>query len=219
MQTDLKDMAIQRGARLQRLRRLANLSRHEVCERADFNASTLKGWEIGRHGGLTERGAKLLIDFFALHGVVSTLEWLMSDEGPTPVVNTNFKNTVESFKTSKKKLAIDREEYRVSELSFFLTTHGNSIHLKVADNKMQPHYLVDDLVAGIKREGAAIKKLNNQIVIIETAESEIMLGELQCKKNGSFQLVFANKKFKPEELNQDDIISAAPVIWHRRLDT
>ena len=46
-----------RGERLRRVRNLANLSRKNFPLHG-INLNTLKGWEIGRHGGLTEKGAK-----------------------------------------------------------------------------------------------------------------------------------------------------------------
>lgn len=76
--------ACQRGQRLKRLRNLANLSRKAMCENADLNINTLKGWEIGRHGGLTHQGAKKILKRVANEGVQCSEQWLLHDTGPGP---------------------------------------------------------------------------------------------------------------------------------------
>ncbi|MBI5448694.1 MAG: XRE family transcriptional regulator, partial [Gammaproteobacteria bacterium] len=61
--------SIERGRRIKILRVLANLDRKAVEEKHGINFNTLKGWELGRHGGLTEKGAKKIISMCQQEGV------------------------------------------------------------------------------------------------------------------------------------------------------
>jgi hypothetical protein len=77
-----------RGERVRRVRNMANLSRPALCDKSDFKIDTLIGWEVARHGGLTEKGAQKLIHRIAQEGVICTVEWLLHELKGLPF---NFK--------------------------------------------------------------------------------------------------------------------------------
>ena len=58
-----------KGERVKRIRHLANLSREELCAGGEINLATLISWEVGRFGGLSQKGAIRLIARVAKEGV------------------------------------------------------------------------------------------------------------------------------------------------------
>lgn len=79
-------LAKERSERLRRLRNLANLSRKELCDGASININTYIGYEVGKYGGITLKGAVKVIDYLIQKGVSSSVEWLMHGTGSPPVV-------------------------------------------------------------------------------------------------------------------------------------
>src|SRR3990167_5603041 len=83
-----------RGQRVKILRALANLDRKNVEERYHINFNTLKGWELARHGGLTENGAKKILMMCECEGIQCTLDWILYGIGMGPFFEENNKNTL-----------------------------------------------------------------------------------------------------------------------------
>ncbi len=111
-----------RAARLKRLRNLANLSRKEMCESSDLNINTLKGWELGRYGGLSLDGAYKLVRRVAAEGVFCTVEWLLHEDGLPPRVDmqktgSSLESSIESF---AKKISHDLQS-PIAALKILLT--------------------------------------------------------------------------------------------------
>lgn len=72
------------GERLRRIRNLANLSRKVLCDEAEININTYIGYEVGRYGGLTKKGADKIIHYLSSKGVYFSMEWLMNGVGKGP---------------------------------------------------------------------------------------------------------------------------------------
>ncbi len=62
-------LALERGNRVKRCRNIANLTREAVCDTGALNILTLKGWELGKHGGLSEAGAQKVLARVEKEGV------------------------------------------------------------------------------------------------------------------------------------------------------
>lgn len=205
-------IAIGRGERLKKLRHLANLSRKTLCELSGVNINTLKGWEIARHGGLTEAGAKKLLPTFAEQQVSCSLEWLLHDIGPGPSVSSHYSPSrpIQGHENTKNNTAIE-------ELVFFKQLHPQAVDFKIEDDAMGPFYNRGDLVAGIP---GTITDAINQHCIIETTDGIRMLRLLKpSSEKNKFHLVAINPDTKVDAASvyNAEIVFAAPVMWLRRL--
>jgi len=218
-----KGSAENRAARLRRLRNLANLSRKEMCNDSGIKLDTLIGWEVARHGGLTENGAKKVIDCVSTEGVQCTLNWLLYDIGTGPAVlanfdkvKTNLQKHIEEPITPAKK---DDEKLIIEELLFFRSLHQESIDYLVEDDAMFPQYLLNDYVAGIKRYKKNISKLIGNDCIVQMSDGKVLLRCLrESPSKGKYTLLCTNTKTNSATpiLHDVELICAAPVIWIRR---
>src|SRR5437879_933477 len=72
------ESAEERGNRVRYVRDcLLGLSREEFCKNSNVTNPSLKAWELGWGGGLTESGAKKFIKQARNLGVYCTTAWLM----------------------------------------------------------------------------------------------------------------------------------------------
>src|SRR3990167_2532353 len=155
-----------RAKRLKRIRNLANLSREELCAGTDINQYTLVGWENGRFGGLSYKGAEKVIARVKKENVHCTVEWLMEGTGAEPSVNP-----IASM--PKEELLNLNEDITFSyELEFFKAKNPHAIDLIVDDEGMLPQYHIGDMVAGKKRAGKEIEFTIGADCIIETTDGE-----------------------------------------------
>lgn len=199
------DLPKQRGQRLKKVRNMTNMSRLEMCEQHDFNVNTLKGWEIGRHGGLTENAAKMLCEAFATHGVICTVEWLLSNTGAAPQLIAEFNSKV----PPKQKESLQIE----NELNFLRQSYTGIVDTQLNDNAMMPFYAKGDFVAGVEQSNK-FEKLDKQRVIVKLANDKTVVRELRkCTKHKTLCLFASNSKTK--DLHQPEIVSIAHIIWHR----
>lgn len=215
---NLQELAKERADRLRRLRNLANLSRKELCDGADININTYIGYEVGRYGGLTQKGTDKIIPFIATQGVYSTSEWLMYGVGPSPHVITNIIDMTEKKEPLK---SLDQEEKNIiEELHLFHKHYKNAIDCRINDDGMSPKYDKGDFVAGIRHSGISINNLIGTDCIVQIDEGMIFVRGL-CKRRvkGTYTLMCSNPKtmvVRPV-IYDVKIIFAAPILWHRRL--
>ena len=221
---DPNNSAEARAARLRRLRNLANLSRKEMCNLSGIKLDTLIGWEVARHGGLTENGAQKVIDCVAHEGVQCKLNWLLYEIGAGPAVLTNLDKVKSNLlKQTEKPFTTQSEGSKsiIDELLFFHHQHQEAIDYLVEDDAMSPQFLPNDYVAGIKRYKNNIIKLLNHDCIVQLTDGRILL---RCLREGStegkYTLICTNvKTISSAPILQDvELLCAAPVIWIRRKD-
>jgi transcriptional regulator with XRE-family HTH domain len=206
-----------RALRLRRLRNLANLTRKEMCERSGIKPDTLIGWEVARHGGLTENGAKKIISCIANEGVVCALEWLIHAAGPGPTVLTDLDKT-RANQTELPDPANDEDKLIIDGLLHLKTQYNDIIEAIVEDDAMAPQYQPGDHVAGVKRYHDRIYKLIGYDCIVQMTDGRCLL---RCLREGStknrYTLLCSNPKSTTTPVIYDvEIISAAPIIWIRR---
>lgn len=200
-----QSIAQARAERLKRVRNLANLSRKEMCDGTTLNISTLKGWEVARHGGLTEKGAQKILERVAKSGVSCTLEWLLSGEGIPPCVIFEDDQSAETI------------PFEQQELNLFLQHYPNSLAMTIQDDAMEPFYAIGDLVAGVlcdeKAQGVG------QNALVKLASGEKLLRSVRQGEDGqSVILVSLNPNTTVSEpvLYGAEIDSLAIVKWHRK---
>ncbi len=209
-----------KGERLRRVRHLANLSREEFCKDGEVNITTLISWEVGRFSGLSAKGASRVIARIAKEGVFCTPEWLLYEIGVGPEVRTDYKKMHQKNKAdSSKNFLSSEKETIVKELMIFRKLNKNSVDFIVEDDAMLPQFQVGDYVAGTKRYGDQIQDMTGYDCIIHIADGLIVLRSLQTgPRKGSYNLVSTNLRtnVKNSIIHDVEVVSAAPVIWHRR---
>lgn len=218
---DIQALSKERSNRLKRLRNLANMSRKELCDEANININTYIGYEVGRYGGLTQKGADKLIPVLYKKGVFSSSEWLMFGIGPSPQVITNVNEINLQNESTKTHEVSNQEEHNVAEeLYLFHKHYRNAIDCRIIDDGMSPKYEMGDFVAGVPSIDLLNKLIGLDCIIQIKNENMMIVRKLQKGRlNGLYTLVSINPKTVVIQpiIYDVKVNFAAPVIWHRRL--
>jgi transcriptional regulator with XRE-family HTH domain len=212
-----------RAKRIKRLRNLANLSRKEIADKYQLNINTLKGWELARHGGLTEKGAKTILHILENEGVKCTLNWILYGVGEGPAIfekPNHLASTDKSDEIQKSKLS-EEEKQIINELLLFRQHNEHAIEFIVPDDSMHPYFEKGDYVAGIRRYGKDIANVVGLNCIIQTKSGAMLLRNLRAGNNNEFYTLLClnlQTSLKEAIMHNVDLVSAAPVIWQRRRD-
>lgn len=210
------------GERLRRARILAGIStRREFEERYSISANTLQGWEQGKNP-LSKKGAKRIVEALKNEGLMCSLEWLLTGDGIPPrafemnrdiPADTDFANMLD-------KMDLQEEKAIYQELQAFKTNNPNPIIITISDDTMQPQYREGDYVAGIRlTKPEDIAKHLGEPCIVELVDHTILARHLHADiKPGCYTLSCTNFRSKqaPLTISNAQIISAAPILWHRR---
>lgn len=207
-----------RGCRLKRVRNLANLSRREMCtEDSGLKINTLKGWEIGKFGGLSKVGADKVVKRLAAENVFVSKEWLLAEVGPSPSVNVVVHSEVEQLSTVSAADFSDDQALIQQELQLFKQHYPNSLDLLIIDDAMASQYQVGDCVAGIVVSDEA--DFINQAAIVVTEAGETLCRMIRpSAKAGHYALAASNPQTTIAEpvIHQVQLKLVAKVIWHRQ---
>jgi hypothetical protein len=221
---EIKDPSVigkERADRLRRLRNLANLSRKELCDGANININTYIGYEVVRYGGLTKKGADKVVRYIATKGVYTTIEWLMYDLGPGPQVITDDIQDVVGEDVCKPIFDHSQEMQKIAEEVYLFHRHYKpAMECRIDDDGMSPKYDVGDYVAGILYSGSPIGNLVGLDCIVKTTEGQLLVRSLcNGRVKGHYTLTCNNPKTTVIHpvLHDVKLISAAYIIWHRRV--
>lgn len=210
------------GERLRRARILAGLTtRREFEKKYNISANTLQGWEQGKNP-LSEKGARRVVEAFKWEGLLCSVEWLMHGTGMPPrpydMLNAGLKEPMKRDDVIAEQ-NIREEEVIYKETQVFKEQNVNSIILSVADDAMMPYYHVGDHIGGVQVFDTEIKKFVGNFCIIEL-ENNLIVPRLlqQGSREGLFNVCCTNPTTNASPLNFYDVkvISAAPILWHRR---
>ena len=205
-----------KALRLKRVRNLGNLTRRDIEDRYGINLNTYKGWELARHGGLSRKGAKQIVEILQNNGVMCSIEWLLYGVGEKPQLIDQFEVREETagYDTTLNNSEVDKQIIQV-----FKHGYKDTIDLIIDDDGMEPYYSIGEWVLGVKRFGKEIKKFVNKNCIVQTASESVMLRHLQCgNKKNVYTLTCLNPNTFVEQpvLYNVELISIAPIIWIRR---
>lgn len=211
------------GERLKRARVLAGINtRREFEERHRISANTLQGWEQGKNP-LSEKGARRVVEALKHEGLLCTVDWLLSGKGMPPrsfdIITAGMTDTVlQDNVLNDMNLREEENIYRESQL--FKEQNPNSIVLTITDDSMEPYFSVGDYIGGIRLYNDDIDRYVGANCIIEF-ENNLILARLLQKgsREGTYTASCTNPKTSaPPPLNLYDVkvISAAPILWHRR---
>lgn len=203
-----------RAKRIIRLRKSTGKSRQTFSLEHQLSAGTLQNWEAARYGGLSEKGAKLLINAFKANDIHCSFEWLMYGIGNEPLL-ANSTHDVAPPPSSSTTNRIDEE------LAFFHQHHMDAVHLSVQDQSMLPYFHPKQIVAGVKQFGRSIKQACiGQICIVQLATCQsqllrlVLIDELQPQQ---FRLLHFNNlaSSQTQPHTSYELNFAAPITWIR----
>ena len=210
------------GERLRRARILAGIStRREFEEKHGISANTLQGWEQGKNP-LSEKGARRVAAALKGEGLICTIDWLIHGTGMPPrpyeMVSAGVSRSINT-NPSLADMNLKEEESIYQEIQLFRQRNPHAIVLTVADNAMEPYYSIGDYIGGVQIPHEEIGLYLNSICILELENNLILPRYLQ---QGKFPNVYTasctNPKTNTAPLNLYNvrILSAAPILWHRR---
>lgn len=207
-----------RAKRVTRLRRATGKSRQTFAIDHKLSAGTLQNWEAARYGGLSEKGARLLIKAFSKDRVHCSFEWLMYGLGDQPLLQCN-ENIKAAPSTSKH---LNRFE---DELAFFYQEYQDGIHLKIQDQAMLPYFKPKQIVAGIKQYGRSIKQHCNGhacIVQLSTCQTQLLrIVKTDESTTKHVKLIHLNNLAASKTSTDEPYLIdfAAPITWIREDNT
>lgn len=212
--------SLARGKRLKTVRLMAGLTRNALEKHHGVSASTIQSWEAAKAGGLTERGVQRVIPIFRQKGVFCTPDWLLYGIGapPQPTTNLSVPQEVENL---PEYSSMPEDKAIIRELLTFRELNPGVIDHLIADDGMEPYYCRNDYVGGKRRVGEDINQLIGYDCIVETINNEFLLRRLKAGSTPDvYTLLCTNPDttVKTPTLYDVELISVAPVIWHRRHD-
>lgn len=221
-----KELAAQsRANRLKSLREMTGLSRNDFHKRYGIPRGTLQNWESARFGGLTQKGARNIIRAFNAEGIACDIDWLLHGTGVSPKFNdhTPQQRNQELKKHTDVNEHIFEAETNIitKEILFFRQQHDNAIDIVVADDAMQPKWQPGDYIAGVKHFQEDIIKTIGKYCIVQTQEYGNILRQVMPGDDPNLYNLLAinyQTKVKRPVLYNIAILSAAPVIWTRKID-
>ena len=184
-------VAEERGNRLKMLISMSGLEIIDFADLSGTGVSTLRNWINGRASGLSEKGAKKVVNFVLQKGINCNLSWLLHGVGPLPRFDQTARGEIRdsdpflSVESNYKKLTL--------ETKMFLDNYPNSISTVLEDDSMEPFYKVSEHLGGILLEGDKIKDAIGKDCIIVTEEDGILVRRLaKGEKDGIYTLFCLN---------------------------
>lgn len=221
--TDPKSSDKARALRLRTLRNLLDLSRNDIDKRHSLPAGTLQNWEDARIG-LTQQGARRVIQIYKKEGLNCTFTWLMFGAGDAPKITERFSIDLSAFSAlggEERSPVKDEEELaQISkELLLFRQAYPEYIDIVVPDDAMVPRFIAGEFVAGCRLFGKDIDKAMQLDCIVHLNDNEILLRNLRHgSRTGVYTLACTNPNTNIDKpfLYDVEVLSAAPIIWARR---
>jgi len=220
--TDERSTPEARAERLRLVRNMANLTRTQMCDDGTININTLKGWEIGRYGGLPKDGAEKVCRRVANEGIIVSPAWLLYEigEGVRYIPNFNYvRRNPEALANETAALPENEQDLIIQEIVTFRQHYRDTIDYLMVDDGMAPHYRAGDFVAGVKHYGKDIAKLLEQDCIVQTTEGETLLRRLRAgvmADHYHLLCINLNTTMTQPIVNEIKLTSAAPVMRHYR---
>lgn len=214
---------IHSGDRLRRARILAGITtRREFEKKYHVSANTLQGWEQGKNP-LSKKGAKRVIEALKSEGLICSMEWLMNGTGMPPRPFEMLGNGITSeaaLENALTETSLQEEQAIYEELQAFKKYNPNSIIITVSDDAMAPQYQNGDYIAGRRLyQPNEIQQYVGQACVVELSDHRIIPRYLHLgSEPNAYTLSCTNYQSKSAPLNifNAKIISAAPILWHRR---
>lgn len=206
--------ANERAKRIKCLREMTGLTRAAIQQRYNIARGTLQNWESARFGGLTIKGAMLIVRAMQAEGIAVTSDWLLHGIGDPPSFMPD-----QSMQPHKKDLNAELYPPHITqELLTYKNNNDDVIDMVMPDNSMWPQIQKNDHVAGIRCYQIQLDKCIDKICIVQTAEHGTVVRQLELDNTTNLYKLKAlnidtNDSLGP--INHATIISAAPISWVR----
>ena len=207
-----------RASRCLLLRDMMGLSREAVRLRYGIARGTLQNWESARFGGLTQKGAKIIITASRAEGIDVSMQWLLYGIGTDP----RFVSAIDTDIASSKNIVVtDQEMQNVSKmLNTFRAHHPDCIDMFIQDDAMSPLFNPGEYVAGNRKYLSDIEGVVGLQCIVQTQDSGNLLRYLKLGDEiNLYHLISLNHDSTVSQatLYNVPIISAAPVVWRYKV--
>lgn len=192
--------------------------RKAFCHKFGFPLATLEAWERGKNL-LTSKGARRLVDILRGVGIYCSEEWLLEGKGISPRPLKEFIEE-EDLSPHNPYHSLDKNLKIAKEISTFITLNEGAHVTLIRDDAMLPFYEEGDYVGGIRKAGSFLSEAVNKRCIIELLNGNTIVRQLyQGKDKGSYNIsaINLNSKKGPILEQNVEILSAAPIIWHRAI--
>lgn len=206
--------AEERAKRVRHIRDALRLSRQKFADKYQIPPGSLQNWEDARFGGLSEKGAKRLINALQTEGLDCRLEWLLYGIGNDPVAAPPA--TPGSIIRSKTYFESD---VIAQELSTFHQLNPNAVDLLVTDDAMLPAFLPGDYIAGRRYFGPEIHQAIGHPCIVHLDSNTVLFRQVEAGNAPDlYTLRCTNAQTSAENpiVTDTQLFSAAPILWIRR---
>lgn len=202
-QTDSRET---RAERVRVLREPTRLSRRAFALKYEISPGNLQNWETPRYGGLTEDGAKILVDAFRDEHIVTTTPWLLYGLGQAPILPSSMHLVSHTATMATANMN--------EELALLQQHHPEVNILHIADDVMAPFYRTGDIVAGNPFPANNFNHGLHQICIISLPDnSQLTRLLLPCDHEDMFDLAIDHRNIVSKNVSP---LSVAPIFWWRR---
>lgn len=205
---------IERGKRLQQLRKKVGLTRLSFAEQTGMSANTLKALELGDRE-LTPQKALLFSNLFS--GLFSVS---LGEDAHEASFESLYYGTKTSLSASQEPLMPDGDQLRMqNDINFFISSTAHSI-LKIDDDFMSPFYNKGDVVAGKKVvEKKKFSLYQGHVCLIETLGGQIILRRIIKSDGQKITCCLLNTSSSQAStiVEECEANSIAQVVWHWHL--
>ncbi|PHQ78809.1 MAG: hypothetical protein COB66_08135 [Coxiella sp. (in: Bacteria)] len=208
-----------RADRVKILRQMTGLSHVEFDTQFDIPIGSSENWESAHYGGLTDMAAQKIVESAPKLGLSCSYTWLMDGLGVGPLYSTssdsalkqrhNRSNPAEQVQLIYQELLIIRKFY-----------NNDVIHSVVENDGMLPFLKVGDYVAGPRYYASQVGQLVGENCLVELEDKRILIRQIKEMQAQRYTLVCLNPytSLPLPALYDTKVISAAPILWVRRLD-
>ncbi|MEE3003071.1 MAG: hypothetical protein VX335_01840 [Pseudomonadota bacterium] len=211
------EQKILRATRLKKLRKMTHYSRKAFSEKYNVSQGTLQNWETARFGGLTEKGANIMIQALSNEGLFCSFEWLMYGLGSSPIIS---ETSIKRHNYNESVSAVPQDQVIEKELDLYVSLTPDATTIKVIDDSMEPYFCSGQILAGRKRTGKKIDNLINKTCIVETSGKKLLRYIKKGTISNCYNLICLNRDSKVDEpfIYNAVLQSAAPITWVRSPD-
>ena len=210
------------GDRLKYIReKLLKLSRADVHKKYGLSPDTLAAWENGKIH-VSEKGIEKCINVYSAEHLIVSRAWVLTGEGLPPNFSFELNRYFESLPTKQPTDKIDDVILIAKEIDYFRSLTSHSITGLIINEDMLPLYSRGDHVGGRLRYGGEIDSCVGKDCIVKTKDGAVYIRRIAKALQGKrYHLVCLNPasggNVEPVLFNVE-IVCAAPIVWHRRLD-
>lgn len=209
-----KNVIIERGKRLQSLRKKVGLTRLAFAEQTGMSANTLKALELGDRE-LTPQKALLFSNLFS--GLFSVS---LGEDAYEASFDYLYYGKKGDSGLQKDQIIQDNDDLRIQNEITFLMSNPSYMVLKVHDDFMSPLYNEGDIVAGKKvMNKNQFLHYQGHICLLETESGEILLRRIikTDYRKITACILNANISNSMNIVEEFETRSIAQAIWHWHL--